>query len=155
MSFNFDFKKIRFKNGKTIEQQLKYEADRFKNILQRHIDDWYAAYSPTVYSRTYNMRNSIYADDLVDIDTSSGSLKISVKYTDAAFHDSMYGDEQVNTLYLENYRYQVQKPVWFKDIEYFGYRSAGHFLENAVEEFNQDNYFGIKVEVINPDSIYK
>ena len=150
MSFNIDFRKLKLKNGKTVEQQLKLEAKRFKEILQWNIDIWYASYTPTLYPRTYSMLDSIYADDIVTIDTSSGNLKILVKYTDEVFHDALYGGEQVNSLYLMDSGYTVKKDVWFRDIPYFGYRSGGNFLEKSVEEFNQSNYFGVSVEVIYP-----
>lgn len=154
MSFNIDYRKLKLKNGKTIEQQLKFEAQRFTNILQMHIDDWYNSYSPAMYQRTYAMRNSIFADDMVSIDTSSGNLKVTVKYTDEVFHDSLFGDGSVNALYLMDSGYQV-KNGWHKDILYFGYRSGGGFLQKAVDEFNQENYFGVSVELIYPDTIYR
>lgn len=151
---NIDFRKLKLKNGKTVEQQLKIEAQRFKNILQKNIDEWYSSYSPTVYQRTYKMRNSIYADDIVSIDTSSGTLKIVIKYTDEVFNDSLFGDGSINTLYLMNSGYAVENG-WHKDIPYFGFRKGGSFLQKSVQEFNQNNYFGVMVDIVYPDMIYK
>lgn len=143
---DFDIRKLRLHNGRTVEQQMKYEANRFLKILQEEIDDWYNLYSPTVYSRTYGMQNSIYAEDLVDIDSSGTQLTVKIKYTDEAMHESLWGGGTVDTLLLMNNGYQV-KNGWHKDIPYFGYREGGHFLEKAVERFNQENYFGIKVNI--------
>lgn len=143
---DFDIRKLQLPNGRTIEQQMKYEAKRFLKILQEEIDEWYRSYSPKVYSRTYGMRNSIYAEDLVDIDSSGTQLTIRVKYTDEAIHESLWGGSEVDTLLLMNNGYQV-KSGWHKNIPYFGYREGGHFLEKAVERFNQDNYFGIEINI--------
>ena len=139
-----DIKKLRLPNGRIFEQQMKYEAKRFLKILQEEIDDWYMSYSPVVYQRTYAMRDSIYAEDIVDIDTSGMQLTIKIKQTDAAMHKSLWGDGEVNALLLMNEGYQV-KSGWHKDIPYFGYREGGHFLEKAVERFEQENYFNIKI----------
>jgi len=141
-----DIRKLRLPNGRTFEQQMKYEAKRFLKILQEEIDDWYMSYSPVVYQRTYAMRDSIYAEDYVDIDTSGMQLTIRIKQTDVAMHKSLWGDGEVNALLLMNEGYQV-KSGWHKDIPYFGYREGGHFLERAVERFEQENYFNIKIHI--------
>ena len=38
---DIDFKKITLSNGRTIEQQLKYEAQRLTDILQEEIYAWW------------------------------------------------------------------------------------------------------------------
>lgn len=143
---DLDIRKLRLPNGRTIEQQMKYEAKRFMKILQEEIDIWYRSYSPSIYQRTYAMRDSIYAEDYVEIDSSGTQLTVKIKYTDEAMHDSLWGDGKINTLLLMNNGYQVQSG-WHKNIENFGYREGGHFLERAVERFNRDNSFGIEINI--------
>ena len=143
---DFDVSKLRLPNGRTFEQQMKYEAKRFLKILQEEIDKWYRSYSPKMYQRSYDMIHSIYAEDYVDIDTSGTQLTIKIKQTDEAMHKSLWGGGEVNALLLMNYGYKVSKG-WHKDIPYFGYRDGGHFIEKAIERFNQDNYFGIEVNI--------
>ena len=143
---DFDIRKLRLPNGRTFEQQMKYEAKRFLKILQDEIDEWYHSYSPSIYERSYDMKFSIYAEDYVDIDTSGTQLTVKLKYTDEAMHKSLWGDGEVNTLLLMNNGYQVNSG-WHKDIPYFGYREGGHFLEKAVERFNKDNAFGIEINI--------
>lgn len=92
------------------------------------------------------MMNSVYAENIVDIDSSGTQLTVKIKYTDEAMHQSLFGDNDVDTLLLMNNGYQVQNG-WHKNIQYFGYRSGGHFLESAVERFNQNNYFGIEIHI--------
>ena len=143
---DFDVRKLRLPNGRTIEQQMKYEAKRFLKILQEEIDEWYRSYSPKMYQRTYDMKTSIYAEDFVDIDSSGTQLTVRIKQTDEAMHESLWGGGEVNALLLMNNGYHVSGG-WHKDIPYFGYREGGHFLESAVERFNQDNYFGIEINI--------
>lgn len=64
-NLDIDIMKLTLPNGRTLEKQMKYEAKRFLKILQEEIDRWYSLYSPIIYQRTYDMRNSIYAEDLV------------------------------------------------------------------------------------------
>lgn len=141
-----DIRKLRLSNGKTLEQQMKYEAKRFLKILQEEIDDWYDSYSPVVYQRTYTMRNSIDVEDYVDIDFSDMQITVNIKQTSAAMHKSLWGNGSVNALTLMNEGYHV-KSGWFKDIPYFGYREGGHFIEKAIKRFEQDNYFNIKIQI--------
>ena len=142
---NIDIKKIRLKNGRTVEEQMQYEAKRFLSILQEEIDEWYRQYTPSVYQRTGNMRNSVYVDDVVDVDVSGTQLIVRVKYNDGAIHQSLWGQDDADTLMLMNNGYQVSSG-WHKDIPYFGFRQGGHFLERAVERFNRESSFGIKVK---------
>lgn len=143
---DIDIRKLELPNGRTVEQQMKYEAKRFLKILQEEIDEWYRSYSPSQYDRTYDMRNSVYAEDFVDINSSGTQLTIRIKYTDKAMHPSLWGDGDTDTLLLMNNGYNVENG-WHKDIPYFGYREGGHFLESAVERFNRENYFDIEVVI--------
>lgn len=75
-NLDIDIMKLTLPNGRTLEKQMKYEAKRFLKILQEEIDRWYSLYSPMIYQRTYDMRNSIYAEDLVRVSTSGNKLQI-------------------------------------------------------------------------------
>ena len=63
------------------------------------------------------------------------------KYEDA--NTSFDNGDNVNTALLLNDGYKVKKPVWFKDIENFGYREGAKFIEKAISEFNKVNSMGI------------
>ena len=142
---DIDISKLRLSNGRTIAQQLQYEARRFIDILQEEIDVWYHSYSPVGYERTWKMRNSIYAEDYVSVDVDMRRFAIRIKFTNDAYHKSLWENSEVNVLLLMNYGYEV-KAGWHKDIPYFGYREGGHFLEKAMARFNIENEFGITVE---------
>ena len=81
-----DIRKLTLPNGRTLEQQLQYEANRFLKILQEEIDNWYDSYSPVVYKRSYDMRDSIYVEDLVQVSVSGDKMQIKINYDDRAFH---------------------------------------------------------------------
>lgn len=151
---NFDVAKMKLPDGKTLESALKSEANRLKSLLQAEINRWYASYSPVQYPRSYNMRDSIYVDDVVRVGGSGNQLTVSLKYSDSAYHKSLWSNEKVNVIYLENYGYRVSKG-WHKNIPYFGYRSQGGYLEDAVRAFNQSGSLGFKATIIELDSLYK
>lgn len=142
---DIDISKVRLNNGMTIEEMLKSEADRFLKILQEEISEWYTLYRPQVYNRTFNTLKSIYAEDIVDVSSSGTNLEVRIKYTGLAFHNSIFGGEDANTLLLMNCGYAV-KSGWHKNIPNFGFRAGGNFLEKAVERFQKDNIFGITIK---------
>ncbi len=146
-NLDIDIMKLTLPNGRTLEKQMKYEANRFLKILQEEIDRWYRLYSPMIYQRTYDMKNSIYVEDLVRVSISGNKLQIKINYDDTEFHKSLWNNDKVNSILLMNNGYQVSKG-WHKDIENFGYKEGGHFLENAIYRFNKENYFGIDI-IIN------
>ena len=143
---DFDLRKLVLPTGNTIEKQLKVEADRFLKILQEEIDAWYFSYRPTIYNRTYNMRDSISVDDVVRVYPSKNQLVIDIVYSDDAFHKSLWSDDVINSIELMNEGYKV-KSGWHKDIENLGYREGGHFLEKAIARFNKNNPLGIDIKI--------
>lgn len=147
LGIDIDITKLKLNNGRTIKQQLVYEARRFMNILQEELELWYHSYSPTEYERTFKMQNCIYADDYVSVDIDTNKLSIYIRFNDNAYHKSLWGNEEVNTLLLMNNGFET-KSGWHKDIPYFGYREGGHFLEKAIKRFNDSNNFGITVEPV-------
>lgn len=145
-TLGFDLRKLVLSTGNTIEKQLKVEADRFLKILQEEIDAWYLSYTPIIYNRTYNMRDSISVDDVVRVYPSKNQLVIDIVYSDDAFHKSLWSDDVINSIELMNEGYKV-KSGWHKDIENLGYREGGHFLEKAIARFNKNNPLGIDIKI--------
>lgn len=145
-TLGFDLRKLVLPTGNTIEKQLKVEADRFLKILQEEIDAWYFSYTPTIYNRTYNMRDSISVDDVVRVYPSKNQLVIDIVYSDDAFHKSLCSDNVINSIELMNEGYKV-KSGWHKDIENFGYREGGNFIEKAIARFNKNNPLGIDIKI--------
>lgn len=145
-TLGFDLRKLVLPTGNTIEKQLKVEADRFLKILQEEIDAWYLSYTPIIYNRIYNMRDSISVDDVVRVYPSKNQLVIDIVYSDDAFHKSLWSDDVINSIELMNEGYKV-KSGWHKDIENLEYREGGHFLEKAIARFNKNNPLGIDIKI--------
>ena len=124
---------------------MRYEARQFMDILQEEIDIWYHSYSPVEYQRTFKIHNCIYAENYITVDIDASKLSIRIRFTDNAYHKSLWGNEEVNILLLMNNGYKTRSG-WHKNIPYFGYREGGHFLEKAMARFNNSNEFGITVE---------
>ena len=59
------------------------------------IDEWYRSYSLSAYQRSYDMRNSLYAEGYVEIDSSGTQLTLKLKYTDEDMHKFLWGDGEV------------------------------------------------------------
>lgn len=143
--------KLKYKDtNKTYSQILVSEARRFTNILQKYIDKFYLDYDPVVYERTYGLYNSIYPEDIADVEINDSQIIIKIKRDEGSFGQSMFNDSNVDLMWLLNDGYKVKKNVWFSNIEYFGYRDGFHFIEKAVNEFKRTNKYNLSIEVHRP-----
>ena len=101
------------------EKELKEAADALKGFLLSHIKRYFDSYSPVIYQRSGEFLNSI----MVEITKDSGKLRARVYFDSSkTIRDSFFdGGAQGDTVLLLDRGWQVQKDVWFKDIEHFGY----------------------------------
>ena len=137
----------------TYRQIFENEAKRFKDILQKHINKYYASYSPRVYKRGEhggNLRDALSVGEVKIVTTNKARIQVSIEINDNAIHDSIVTGERANAFWILNDGYSVKKDVWFKDIYRFGYYEGAHFVEAAVEEFEKTCRYGLTVEVIRP-----
>lgn len=155
---NIDVTKLKFKNGKTYSQVMVEETNRLRDCIQARLDAYMNSYQPKIYSRTGALQNSLKVDDILNLKVTGKTMSLDIYFDDSGYHRSGDGiqgwdgnGETVNTAYLLNYGYEVEKDVWFKDILNFGYRSAGHFIEDGIADFEMDNSYGIKIKVHKPD----
>ena len=162
MSINNQLKGINIENlqtdnGKTLSQRFYEEVKRLKDCIQSYLDFYLMRYPPVMYKRTGKLISSLQVDDFLDIQIVNGGLEMLVKFNKNANH--MSGDgiigwdgtgEEVNVAFLLNYGYQVKRDVWFKDIENFGYRIGGYFVEDGIDEFNRTNPLNIKITIVKP-----
>lgn len=150
-----DKKKLKNKDGKTLEVALWEQAIYLRSLIQKHLDI-YLAEDPVEYafhtgSRTGSLQNSISVDDIINIRVNGNRLEIYVYFDEKAYHGSGFGvwkkydSHDVNTAELLNYGYRVKKDVWFKNIKNFGWREPAGFLEDAIDEFNSTNSLGIRI----------
>lgn len=155
---NIDVTKLKFKNGKTYGQVMVEETNRLRDCIQSRLDAYMNSYQPKIYSRTGALQNSLKVDDILNLKVTGKTMSLDIYFDDSGYHRSGDGiqgwdgnGETVNTAYLLNYGYNVEKDVWFKDIPNFGYRSAGHFIEDGIADFEASNPYGIKIKVHKPD----
>lgn len=141
------------KTNLTYHQVLQNETIRFKNILQKKIEDYYDSYSPAVYERRKhggNLKDVLTVDDICSVSANGMKITMNVNINENAIHNSILDDSEANAFWLINDGWSVKKDVWFKDIYRFGHYEGAHFVEDAVEEFERTSKYGIKVEVVRP-----
>lgn len=145
---NLDISKIKMSNGKTVGQNLKSEAKRLMNCIQKRIDEYYDSYSPSVYQRTNNFRQSMFlAEDILTVHVNRNTLSISIKFNEnLAYHTTLWGAKQ-----------QVYVPLLINDgwcwknykgaEDHFKKYSGFHFIEKGIADFNQNNIFNLKIRL--------
>lgn len=155
---NTDVRKLKFKNGKTYEQVMREEVNRLYKCIQNRLDEYMGSYQPEMYERTGRLQDSLKVEDILSLKVNGRTISLDIYFDDSGYHQSGDGiqgwngnGDTVNTAYLLNYGYSVKKDVWFKDIRNFGYRSAGHFIEDGIADFEASNPYGIKVTIHNPN----
>lgn len=158
-----DVRKLKLNNGKTVEETLKYEADRLKGLIEKNIRDYQKAFNPKCYRRTHNLENSVQVKS--EIKMINGKPTALVYFDKSSTRRSGFGvwnnndglgkyddpqggsdDEVVDLVPLINEGYVVQKSAWFKDYWNFGVRGGNGFLDKAIMEFNATNSLGIVLD---------
>lgn len=136
-----DVSKLKMLNGKTVKQDFMSEVNRLKDLIQANVDKYVNSYTPVQYQRTGQLQRSIRVGDIT---VKGNRLSARIYFDDGAvMRKSGYGmdwegtGETVNILLLMDRGYHVTKPVFFKDIEHFGFRNAALFIENAIIDFNR------------------
>ena len=152
-------KKIKAKNGKAYGDILYSEAKRLMKCIEYEFNLYMASYTPKIYKRTGSILSSVHLQDYIQISARGKKISVKVYFDEHAYHPSGFGinawsgnGSTVNVVQLLNYGYEVEKNVWFKDIENFGYRVGGNFIEKGVEDFLTNNPYGIKVVINSPTS---
>ena len=132
---NLDISKLKLKNGKSVETELKRHAAILADCILDQLDKVYDSYEPKIYKRTYNLYNSVYIDDKVvaEVTAKGASLSITVGFDEGALHTGLDG-KIVNTAVLLNEGWQTHGK--FANVPYFGYREPTHFIE-AIEAYKQ------------------
>lgn len=120
---------------------VKRFADALVKNLRKHIDSYYASYSPKSYVRTDNLRKSL---DNISFTTAQkmfpgGGAVIECSFSfdeDMAKSVSIFGKSEYegNRVDLIQGGWQVKKDVWFKDKEHFGFQKGYDFIGKAIDD---------------------
>lgn len=130
---SLDIKKLKLKNGNTIEKELKKHSEILATCLLESLDETYDSHEPKAYKRTYALQNSLYIDDIeFHISGKETSLSISIRFDKGAMHQSFDGKE-VNTAILLNEGWQTRAS--FQNIPYLGYREGEHWIERGIKKY--------------------
>lgn len=157
--------KLKAKNGKTFAEILEEETIRLRDCIQNRLDEYMSNNLPSMYSRTGNLQSSISIDDIMKIKNNGSVISIEascVYFNESGYHwsgDGIIGwdgnGERVNTAYLLNYGYEVNENVWFREIENFGFRQGGNFVEKGVMDFLEHNPYNLRIKIVTPENGYK
>lgn len=138
--------KLKKVDGKPLKEDLKQHARFLADCVMRRLDEVYEFYKPKIYQRTYGLYNSVYIDGVpvVKISSAGATLSIHVRFDDGVRRKGLNA-EMVNLAVLLNEGWQTEGK--FKNVPYFGYREATHFIEKAVEDYKRGvaNPYNIKI----------
>ncbi|MGX8701358.1 hypothetical protein [Caproiciproducens sp.] len=128
---------------------LKREVERLKQCIDDQISIFYMSYSPKVYKRTYKFERALFVDDFLDISTNGTkiTIKMRLRFNDAlSYSPSLWhGSDAYLPLILDRgwaWKNQPNNPI-----DRFSKFSGAHFIEKGIEQFNQDNPLGIKINI--------
>lgn len=159
-----NIKNIKMSNGKTLDQMLLEQAAYLQELIEKYLRDYQKAFKPKNYRRTGDLEKSVKVSAIKNV---GGVPTVYVYFDENAIHRSGFGvwavkdghgkydddiqsfdsKNSVNTAILINQGYVVQKPVWFKDYENFGFRGGNGFIDRAIMEFNRTNALGMVIDM--------
>jgi len=124
---------------------MRQEAVRLAKCIQFQIDAYYASYSPTVYSRTGELREVIQASPRVVVSPDGKSLVATVEVKSTAGHSIFPNGGGVDKVAVIDKGWAVKKDVWFKNIEHFGFQAGYGFIDKGIADYLKSNPHNITV----------
>jgi len=145
---NINVMQLKMSNGMTYEEVLKSETKRLKKCIIDELQNYYNTYDPVYLQyRTENLLDALELDDNVRISGVGNTLSVYLNFNhDMSYNPSILGGDEGYTPYLLNYGWkwenQPSTPIYR-----FSYFDGIHFLENARKKFEEQNPYGIKVNI--------
>ena len=143
---NSAFKDIKSQDGQSFSiitnETLTAEANRLKNCIQKHIEDYYNSYTPNYYIRTNGLKNALTVQASVQ---SNGNKR----YIGLYFDESKSWGKSLITEEWNGWKPYLINTGW-KDTSriepYFqGYRGYG-FIEKGIRDWKQNLKYSIDIE---------
>jgi len=143
---DIDVTQLRLKNGMTMEQILRQEAERLKQCIQNRIDEFYDNHDPSgEYERTFAFQQSLTVDDVLEIDIENNKLKIYLLFDDdLAYHPSLWGGNLGFVPALIYYGWSWKNDTIHR--RYFSYFEGFDYLGLGIQDYEQNNPYGIIID---------
>lgn len=135
-----------------IEKLLIKASQELEGYLKEGLQRYFDSYKPSgMYTRTGQTMRDIRLG--LPIQTSPGIWNISIEMNSP--HESLFGREDGNTLSLINTGYVAEKlEDNIGEVEHFTRFKGTNYVQEAIDQFNRNNKYGMKVKVIfNGDDI--
>jgi len=130
---------------------LEEETQKLAQYIEEEIQNYLSSYVPTVYERTGNWLNSVKISPIVQ----EGEYLTAIITFDErlANHPSLFNGEEGYVPWLMEVGWH-----WSMDKPHRTYRLSDfegiQYIRRAVERFNSENKYGIKVSVVHNGEIY-
>lgn len=152
---NLDVSKLKLKNGRSVEQELKRHAEILYDCILEEMDNSiYSVYSPKVYMRNFNLYNALRINDMVKISAKNSSFYVELYFDeDDVMHKNFFG-EKVDVATILNEGYQTHGS--FADVPMLGWRDATKFIDNGILKYKQKvtNPFKVKFTINGEERIF-
>lgn len=134
-------------NTDNVKQVLMKEARRLEKYLKEELQSYYSSYSPTVYQRTGNTVDSLRVTPPRRLNNSEWSIGIEFDPS-LANHYSYIGEDQPDgyTPWLLEVGWDIRDKIGY-DAPMFTHHKGTKYITKAVERFNKDNPYGLKISV--------
>lgn len=148
---------VKMSNGKTVRQNLEGAVRYLYKCLDNQILAYYASYTPSVYERTYNFLDSLYAEDFFKAKVVGNRIEVKVSFRDSmAYHRNIYNDHNSYVPVLINFGWNAPKLAYQigANVYRFTHYSGFHMVEKAIRQFNAQNPYGVYISHDDVEAMY-
>lgn len=148
---------LEMSNGRTTAQNLEDAITYLYECIDKYIQEYYLSYTPKVYRRTYDFRDSLYAENLVQARVVGNRIEMSVSFRDSnSYHQNLFKDHMSYIPALINFGWSAPKleAMTINRVHRFTHYSGYHFIEKAIRMFNRRNPYGVYISPSDVTYIY-
>lgn len=151
--------KTKMGSGLTIRQNLEKAVDYLYDCVDNFIQEYYLSYTPRMYQRTDDFRDSLYAEDFIHARVNGNRIELSVSFRPSmAYHKNLFGDHMSYVPLLINSGWHSKKledRIGGKEIPHFTRYEGYHFIEKAVRMFNRTNPYGVYISPNDIEAVWE
>lgn len=148
---------VKMENGKTVKQNLESAIDYLYDCIDKYIQQYYLSYTPSVYKRTYDFRDSLYAENIAQARIVGNRIELSISFMDSmSYHRNIFDDHDSYVPALINFGWNAPKleSLISGKKHRFTHYEGYHFIEKAIRMFNRRNPYGIYISPSDVTYIY-